>query len=217
MSAYQLEELNKYLDKMLAERIIFPRKSPAGAPILVVATPDGRLPLCVDYCQLNKLTILNTHPLPLMTELRERGARATIFTKLELKDAYHLLPSKIEGEWKTAFHSRYGHYEYQVRPVGLLNAPATLQAMMNTILREFLDYGVVLYLDDILIDSKTMEEHEALVKQVLARLERYDLALSLKKCVFHVNTVEFLVYIVGQSGITMRAKKVESNLNGEAP
>jgi len=88
-------------------------------------------------------------------------------------------------------------------PFGLVNAPAILQAMMNTILRELLDHGVVVYLDDILIYSKTMEEHESLVKQVLARLERHDLAVSIKKSVFHVDTVEFLGYIVGKAGLTM--------------
>jgi len=102
-------------------------------------------------------------------------------------------------------------------PFGLVNAAATFQAMMNTILREFLDDGVVVCLHDILIYSKTMEEHQALVKQVQARLERHDLAVSLKKSVFHVDTVEFLGYIVGKAGVTMSEKKVESILNGRAP
>jgi len=101
-------------------------------------------------------------------------------------------------------------------PFGLVNAPATFQAMMNTIRGEFLDHGVVVYLDDILIYSKTREEHEALVKQVLAWLEHHDLAVSLKKSMFHVNTVEFLGYIVGTSGLTMSEKKVESILDWRA-
>jgi len=148
-----------------------------------------------------------------VTELRERVAGVTIFTKLDLKDGYHLIRIKKGDEWKTAFRTRYGHYEYKVMPFGLVNAPATLQAMMNTILREFLDHGVVVYLDDILIYSKIMEEHDALVKQVLARLERHDLAASFKKSVFHVDTGEFLGYIVGKAGVTMSEKKVESSLN----
>jgi len=113
-----------------------------------------------------------------MTELRQRVAGATIFTKLDLKDGYHLIRIKKGDVWKTAFRTRYGHYEYKVMPFGLVNAPATFQAMMNTILRELLDHGVVVYLDDILIYSKTIEEHKALVKQVQARLERQDLAIS---------------------------------------
>ena len=111
MSAYQLEELNKYLSKMLAEGKIVHSKSPAGAPILFVPKPDGRLRLCVDYRQLNKLTILNTYHLPLMTELRERVAGATVFTKLVLKDSYNHIRIRKGHEWKTAFRTRYGHYE----------------------------------------------------------------------------------------------------------
>jgi len=208
MSAYQLEELNKYLQKILAEGKIVYSKSPAGAPILFVPKPDGRLRLCVNYCQLNKLSKLNKYPQPLMTELRERVAGTTIFTKLDLKDGYHLIRIKKGDEWKTAFHTRYGHYEYKVMPFRLVNAPAALQAMMNTILREFLEHGVVVYLDDILTYSKTIEEHEALVKQVVARLERHDVAVSLKKSVFHVNTGEFLGYVVGKDRVTRSEKKV---------
>jgi len=150
----------------------------------------------VDYRQLNKLTIPNKYPSPLITELRETVAGATIFTKLDQKDGYHLIPIKKGDEWKTAFRTRYAHYEHKVMQCGLVNTRATLQPMMNTILRRFLDHRVVVYLDDILIYSKTMEEHEALVKQGLAMLERHDLAVSLKKSVFHVDTVEFLGYIV---------------------
>ena len=102
-------------------------------------------------------------------------------------------------------------------PFGLVNAPATFQAMMNAILREFLDHGVVVYLDDILIYSKSLEEHKALIKQVVAQLERHYLAISLKKSVFHVDMVEFLWYIVGKDRVTMSKKKVESILSWKAP
>ena len=156
MSAYQLEELNKYLFKMLAEGKIVHSKSPAEAPILFVPKPDGKLRLCVDYRQLNKLTILNKYPLPLMTELQERVAGAMVFTRLDLKDRYHLIRIRTGDEWETAFWTRYGHYEYKVMPFGLVNAPATFQVMMNTILRKFLDHGVVVYLDHILIYSKSI-------------------------------------------------------------
>ena len=102
-------------------------------------------------------------------------------------------------------------------PFGLVYAPATFQAMMNRLLREFLDHGVVVYLDDILIYSKSLEDHKAVIKEMLARLERHDLAISLKKSVFHVDTVEFLWYIVGKDGVTMSKKKVESILSWKAP
>ena len=134
MSAYQLDTLDKYLKEMLKQGKIVHSQSPAGAPILFVPKPDGKLRLCVDYRNLNKLTILNKYPLPLMGELKDRVAGATIFTKLDLKDGYHLLRIREGDEWKTAFRTRYGHFEYKVMPFGLVNAPATFQAMMNKIL-----------------------------------------------------------------------------------
>ena len=149
----------------------------------------------MDYRKLNKMTILNKYPLPLMTELRERVAGATVFTKLELEDGYLLIRIQKGDEWKAAFRKRYGHYECKVMPFGLVNTPATFQAMMNTILRELLDHRVVVYLEDILIYSTSLSEYKALIKQVLARLERHDLAISLNKSGFHEDTVEFLGFI----------------------
>ena len=217
MSSYHLDELNKYLEKMLAQGKIVHRKSPAGAPIAFLPKPDGKLRLCVDYRQLNKLMILNKYTLPLMTELREWVAGATIFTKLDLKDSYHLIRIRKEDQWKTPFRTPYGHYKYKVMLFGLVNAPATFQAMMNHILPEFLNHGVVVYLDDILTYSKNQNEHERLVKKVLEKLQQHDLAVSVKKSVFHTKKVEFLAYIVGTDGVTMSERKVESTLKYKAP
>jgi len=217
MSAYQLDTLDKYLKEMLKQGKIVHSQSPAGAPILFVPKPDGRLRLCVDYRNLNKLTILNKYPLPLMGELKDRVAGAKILTKLDLKDGYHLLRIREGDEWKTAFRTRYGHFEYKVMPFGLVNAPATFQAMMNKILREFLDHGVVVYLDDILIYSNSEEEHIELVRKVLAKLKEHQLAVSVTKSVFHQESVEFLGYIVATNGVTMSERKVESIKNWKPP
>jgi len=146
MSQYQVNTLKTYLDEMLAQGKITHSQSPPGAPILFVPKPDGHLRLCVGYRQLNKLMILDKYPLPFMSELRDRGAGAQIFTKLDLKDSYHLIRIKKGDEWKTAFRTRYGQYEYKVMPFGLVNAPATFQRRMNKILHEFLYQGVVVYL-----------------------------------------------------------------------
>jgi len=185
MSAHQFNELDKYLKKMIAEGKIADSESPCGAPILFVAKPDGSLRLCVNYRNLNKLTILNKYPLPLMDELCDRVAGARMFTKLDLKDEYHLIRMRKGDEHKTAFRTRYGQYEYKIMPFGLVNAPATFRTMMNKILREVLDHGVVVYLDDILIYSENMDDHIKLVQKVLDQLEQHDLAVSLKKSVFH--------------------------------
>jgi len=167
LSQKQLEALRKYLDDMLKQGKISPNKSDAGAPTLFVPKPDGRLRLVVDYRGLNKVIVHNKYSIPLMTELRDQVRDAQIFTKLDLKDGYHLRRIRKGYEWKTAFRTRYGHYQYRVMPFRSVNAPATFQTMMNKILWEFLDKGVVVYIDNILIYSETVEEHILLVRKVL--------------------------------------------------
>jgi len=145
-----------------------------------------------------------------MDELRDHVAGAKVFTKLDLKDGYHHIRMRKGDEHKTAFGTRYGQYEFKVMPFGLVNAPATFQPMMNKILREFLDHGVVVYQEDILIYTENMDDHINLVQKVLDRLEQHDLAGSLKQSVFHQDEVEFLGYIVRTSGVTMSNRKVKS-------
>jgi len=152
-----------------------------------------------------------------MDELRDRVAGAKVFTKLDLKDGYHLIRMRKGDEHKTAFRTRYGQYNYKVIPFGLVNAPPTFQRITNKILREFLDHGVVVYIDDILLYSQNMDDHFKLVLKVLDRLEQHDLAVSLKTSVFHQDEVEFLGYIVKTSGVTMSDRKVKSVQNWAHP
>jgi len=184
------------LIKMLAQGKIVCSESPYGAPILLVPKHDGSLRLCINYRNLNKLTILNKYPLPLMDELRDRVDGANVFTKLDRKDGYPLIRMRKGDEHQRAFRTRYGQYEYKVMPCGHVNAPATFQTMMNKILREFLDHGIVIYLDNILIYLENMEEYIKLVQQVLDWLEQHYLAVSVKKSVFHQEQGEFLGYIL---------------------
>jgi hypothetical protein len=210
--------LKEYLNEMLVTGKIRPSKSPAGAPILFVPKAHGRgLRLCVDYRGLNRVTILNRYPLPLMNELRDRIQGSKIFTKLDLKSGYNLIRIKKGDEWKTVFRTRYGHYEYLVMPFGLANAPATFQNMMNEILRDLIDQGVVVYIDDILIYSETEEEYKRLVNDVLKRLHDNGLALAPEKCEWHVSKVEFLGYVISAEGVSMAQDKVEDILNWETP
>jgi len=133
LSQKHVEALRTYLDDMLKQGKISPRKSPARAPILFVPKPDGRLWLVVDYRGLNKVTVHNKYPIPLMTEFRDQVRDAQIFTKRDLKDGFHLIRILKGDEWKTAFQTRYGHYQYRVMPFGLVNAATTFQTMMNEI------------------------------------------------------------------------------------
>ena len=218
LSQVELDALKEYLEEMLRTGKIRPSKSPAGAPILFVPKPHGRgLRLCVDYRGLNKVTILNRYPLPLMNELRDRVQGSKIFSKIDLKSGYNLVRIKEGDEWKTAFRTRYGHYEYLVMPFGLANAPATFQAMINEVLRGLIDHGVVVYLDDILIYSPTDEEHTHIVTDVLQRLQQNGLAIAPEKCEWHVPKVEFLGYIISSDGVSMAEDKVKTLLEWNPP
>ena len=150
----ELETLKTYIETNLASGFIRPSKSPAGAPILFVQKKDSSLHLYVDYRGLNYLTIKNRYPLPLIGESLDRLGRAKHFTQLNLTNAYHRMRIRKGDEWKTAFRTRYGHFEYQVMPFGLSNAPASFQGYVNKILAEKLDVFVIVYLDDILIYIK---------------------------------------------------------------
>ncbi|KAH8145236.1 uncharacterized protein LAJ45_10797 [Morchella importuna] len=203
----------EYLEKMIHLGKIRPSKSPAGAPILFVKKKDCSLQLCVDYRGLNRVSIKNRCPLPLMGKLRDRVVGAAIFSKINLKEGYNLIRIKLGDEWKTAFRTRYARYEYLVMPFGLANVPATFQNMMNDVLSEFLHQEVVVYLEDILIYSKSQEEHEQLVGKVLQRLIESNLVANPKKSFFNQMEIEFLGYVLTSSGISMDLDKVMSIKN----
>ena len=167
--------------------------SSAGAPILFVPKPHSwGLRLCVDYRGINRVTIPNRYPLPLMQELQDRIQGAQFFTKIDLKNGYHLVRMKEGEEWKTAFRTRYGLYEFLVMPFGLTNTPATFQDMINHIFRDMLDLRLHVYIVDLLIYAETVEEHDKIVKEVLQRLRANRLAISAEKCSWRQPEVEYL-------------------------
>ena len=184
MSEPELEELRDYLETSMGSGRIRRSISPAGAPVMFVPKKGGGLRLCVDYRGLNQITIKNRTPLPLISETLDRLEGAKIFTKLDLADAYHRLRIREGDEWKTAFRTRYGHFEYLVMPFGLSNAPATFQAYINQALIGLIDVTCVIYLDDILIFSADPSRHESDVKEVLEQLWQHKLFAKLKKCEF---------------------------------
>jgi len=214
LSEVELQTLREWLKEMEKTGKIRRSTSSAGSPILFVPKPNGRgLRLCVDYRGLNAITIPNRYPLPLMQELQDRVQGAQWFTKMDLKNGFNLIRIQEGDEWKTAFRTRYGLYEFQVMPFGLTNAPSTFQDMMNHVLSDILDVGVLAYMDDILVYAKTEEEHDRLVKEVLERLQRNGLAVSPKKCVWKTDEVEFLGYVIGRNGIWMDQAKVDAVLS----
>ena len=209
LSEKELRTLRDYIEVNIKKGFIRPSQSPAGYPILFVPKKNGDLRLCVDYRKLNDITIKNRYPLPNIAELRDRLSHAQVFTALDLRGAYNLIRMKEGEEWKTAFRTRYGHYEYLVMPFGLTNAPATCQELMNNVLRAHLDIFVIVYLDDILIYSNTLEEHIEHVQTVLTCLKNAGLLLDPKKCFFHRDEVEFLGCTVGRHGVKMSEEKIK--------
>ena len=202
--------LKEYIEENLKKGFIRPSESPAGYPVLFQKKKDGSLRPCVDYKKLNEVTIRNSYPIPLISDIIERVNGAKYFTKLDLRSAYNLVRIREGDEYKTAFRTKFGHYEYLVMPFGLKNAPATFQAFINTVLRPFLEKFVIIYLDDILIYSKTKEEHHQQVRQVLQKLLENNLYAKLKKCEFDKEKVEFLGYVLSGKGISTDPNKIKS-------
>ncbi|MGL5583251.1 MAG: reverse transcriptase/ribonuclease H family protein, partial [Cetobacterium sp.] len=175
-----------------------------------VAKKDGGLRPCIDYRHLNSQTIKFSYPLPLVPAALEQLRGATIFSKLDLRSAYNLIRIRKGDEWKTAFITPSGHYEYQVMPYGLSNSPSVFQNYMNEIFREYLNKFVIVYIDDILIYSHHQEEHITHVKLVLQKLREHQLYLKLEKCEFHTPSVQFLGYVIDPDGVKMDQGKVEA-------
>ncbi|KAJ1603648.1 hypothetical protein NDA14_000882 [Ustilago hordei] len=206
----EMSELRRYLDENLEKGFIRPSKSPARSPVLFVPKKDGGLRLCVDYRGLNEITVKNRAPLPLIEEQLFLLRKARIYTKLDLRAAYNLIRIAKGDEWKTAFGTQLGLYEYLVMPFGLANAPAHFQSFINDIFRDIIGVYVVVYLDDFLIFSDTEEVHVKHVTKVLTRLRSNRLFAKLSKCEFHTKTVEFLGYIIKPTGIEMDPEKVRT-------
>ncbi|KAJ1571010.1 hypothetical protein NDA11_006716 [Ustilago hordei] len=206
----EMSELRRYLDENLEKGFIRPSKSPARSPVLFVPKKDGGLRLCVDYRGLNEITVKNRAPLPLIEEQLFLLRKARIYTKLDLRAAYNLIRIAKGDEWKTAFGTQLGLYEYLVMPFGLANAPAHFQSFINDIFRDIIGIYVVVYLDDFLIFSDTEEAHVKHVTEVLTHLRSNRLFAKLSKCEFHTKTVEFLGYIIKLTGIEMDPEKVRT-------
>ncbi|GJW54230.1 putative nucleotidyltransferase, ribonuclease H, partial [Tanacetum coccineum] len=210
MAPIELKELKDQLQELLERGFIRPSVSPWGAPVLFVKKKDGSMRLCIDYRELNKITIRNRYPLPRIDDLFDQLQGAKHFSKIDLRSGYHQLRVKEQDISKTAFRTRYGHYEFLVMPFGLTNAPAVFMDLMNRIFHEFLDKFVIVFIDDILVFSKSKEEHEDHLRTVLQILRQEKLYAKFSKCEFWLSRVAFLGHIVSSEGITMDPAKVEA-------
>jgi hypothetical protein len=210
LSKREEDFLKDYIEKHLEKKFIRPSKSSIAHGVLFAPKKDGGLRPCIDYRKLNDITKKNRYPLPRIDELQDRLLGAKWFTAIDIRDAYYRIRMKEGEEWKTAFRTRWGLYEYQVMPFGLTNAPASFQALINDTIREYLDNFALAYLDDVLIFSKTLKEHIQHVRKVLAKVREKDLPVKLSKCEFHKHSISFLGYIVSDKGIAPDPKKVQA-------
>ena len=175
MSPAELKVLDDYINEALAKGWIRESKSSAGAPIVFSPKKNGELRVCVNYRGLNAITFKNRYPLPLISELLDRLNGSVVFSKIDLKNAYYRIRIREGDEWKTAFRTRYGHFEYLVVPFRLTNAPTTFQAYINRALRGLVNDFCVVYLDDILVFSKSIEEHQQHLELIIERLRQAEL------------------------------------------
>ncbi|OAY81215.1 Transposon Ty3-G Gag-Pol polyprotein [Ananas comosus] len=210
MAPAELKELKAQLQDLLDKGFIRPSVSPWGAPVLFVKKKDGSLRLCVDYREINKVTIKNKYPLPRIDDLFDQLQGSKVYSKIDLQSGYHQLKIKPEDVSKTAFRTRYGHYEFTVMPFGLTNAPAAFMDLMNRVFKPYLNRFVVVFIDDILIYSRSDEEHENHLRVVLQVLREKELFAKLKKCEFWLREVAFLGHVISKTGIAVDPQKIEA-------
>ena len=215
MPRHENGALDKFLHEQRESNYIRPSKSPYAAPLFFVGKKDGDLRPVQDYRVLNSYTVKNNHPLPLISELIDRVAKALLFSKVDVRKGFNNIRIKEGDKWKAAFKTNRGLFEPTVMFFGLTNSPSTFQSMMDTIFKDLVLTGeVVIYMDDILIATPDdLTHHRRLVHHVLDRLEEHDLYLKPKKCVFEVREVEFLGVILGHGQVRMDPVKVQGVLD----
>ncbi|GJZ55393.1 putative reverse transcriptase domain-containing protein [Tanacetum coccineum] len=213
----EMKELSEQLKELSDKGFIRPSSSPWGAPVLFVKKKDGSFRMCIDYRELNKLTVKNRYPLLRIDDLFDQLQGSSVYSKIDLRSGYHQLRVREEDIPKTAFRTRYDHYEFQVMPFGLTNAPAVFMDLMNRVCKPYLDKFVIVFIDDILIYSKNKQEHEEHLKLILELLKKEELYAKFSKCEFWIPKVQFLGHVIDSQGIHVDPAKIESIKDWASP
>nr|GEX56338.1 putative reverse transcriptase domain-containing protein [Tanacetum cinerariifolium] len=213
----KMKELSEQLKELSNKGFIRPSSSPWGAPVLFVKKKDGSFRMCIDYQELNKLTVKNRYPLPRIDDLFDQLQGSSVYSKIDLRSGYHQLRVREEDIPKTAFRTRYGHYEFQVMPFGLMNAPALFMDLMNRVYKPCLDKFLIVFIDDILIYLKNKQEHEEHLKLTLELLKKEELYAKFSKCEFWIPKVQFLGHVIDSQGIHVDPAKIESIKDWASP
>jgi hypothetical protein len=213
MTPKELAELKVQLNELLGKGYICPSSSPWGYPALFVKNIDQSLRLCVDYWPLNAVIMRNKYPLPHIDILFNQLPNAKVFSKVDLHLGYHQIKIRLEDVSKNAFSTRYGLYDYLVISFGLTNAPTHFMYLMNSIFMPELDKFVMIFIDDILIYSKSEEEHTRHLRVILQRLRDHQLYAKVSKCAFWMKEVPFLEHIISTEGIAVDPSKIQEVLD----
>ncbi|GKD03678.1 putative reverse transcriptase domain-containing protein, partial [Tanacetum coccineum] len=213
----EMEELSDQLKELQDKGFIRPNSSPWGAPILFVKKKVSSFRMCIDYRELNKLTIKNRYPLLRIDDMFDQLQGSQYFSKIDLRYGYHQIRVHEDDIPKTVFRNRYGHFEFTVMGFGLTNAPSVFMDLMNRVSRPYLDKFVIVFIDDILIYSKTQDEHEVYLGLVLELLKEEKLYAKFSKCEFWLREVQFLRHVINRDGIYVDPSKIKVVKNWEAP
>ena len=217
MTPVELQELKVQLQELLDRGFIRPSTSPLGTLVLFEKKKDKTLRLCIDYRQLNRVTIKNRYPLPKIDDLFDQLRGARVYSKIDLRTGYHQLRVMEIDIPNTVFRMRYGHFEFTVMPFGLTNVPAAFMDLMHRIFQPYLDQFVVVFVDDILIYSQSEWEHEYHLRIVLQLLRDHQMYAKFSKCEFWLIEVRFLGHVVSASGVSVDPEKVEAVMSWERP
>ncbi|GJS72231.1 reverse transcriptase domain-containing protein [Tanacetum coccineum] len=212
-----IEELSNQLQELANRGFIRSSTSPWGAPVLFVKKKDGSFRMCIDYWELNKLTVKNLYPLPRIDDLFDQIQGSSTYSKIDLRSGYHQLRVRDEDIPKTAFRTRYEHYEFQVMPFGLTNAPVVFMDLMNRVCKPYLDKFVIVFIDDILIYSRNKEEHADHLRIILELLKKGKLYAKFSKCDFWISIVQFLRHVIDSQGIHVDPSKIEAVKDWASP
>ena len=213
LSRNEREEVQKFVDEHLKKGYIRPSKSEQTLLVFFIGKKDGGKHMVMDYRKLNRQTVKNNYPLPLITELVDNMGSKRVFTKMDLRWGYNNVRIKKRDEWKAAFTTHAGSFEPVVMFFGMTNSPAIFQAMMNEILRDMInERKVAAFMDDVLVGTETEERHDKVVDEVLRRLEENDLYVRPEKCMWKVRKVPFLGVVMGEEKVEMEEDKVEGVL-----